>query len=105
VSTDIAARLAREAEHYEEHYNDPESNPAPGRRRGGGPPPRLLTIRLSADQHEHLAREAAARDLPVSTFARNALMDSIAQSETPAVAAQLEDALRHVLKPELLRTA
>jgi hypothetical protein len=103
--TTLSDDLAREAEHYEQHYHDSESHPAPGRRRVGGPPPRLLTLRLSAQQYDQVATAAAANDLPVSTLARNILMDGISSSSTLLPLARLEEALRQVLRPDLLRTS
>jgi hypothetical protein len=105
MSTDIATLLAKESEYIENHYNDPEPDPLPSdiqeTRRGTSAAPRLLTIRLTAEQYERVAAAAALRDLPVSTLARNALMGAIEQE--PSVASQVETALRQILKPELLR--
>jgi len=103
MRTDLVNRLADEAIHYEEQYNDSEQNPEMGHRRSDGRAPKLLTIRLTAEQYDQVAKAAAEADLPVSTFARNALMDAIAPRSNPAVIAQVEDALRQLLRPELLR--
>jgi len=105
VNKEFLNMLDAEAEHYEENYYNetPTSNPEPGVRRGNGAAPRLLTIRLSADQYEQVAEAAKTADLPVSTYARNGLMATIAQQHAPNVVAALEDALRQTLKPELLR--
>jgi hypothetical protein len=75
-------------------------------------------VRLSADQYKQVAAAARARDLPVSTLARNALMAQTSQipdgvnrrtqaspSEPAVVQAALEEALRQILKPELLKSS
>lgn len=105
MSGKIADLLASEAEHYEEHYNDPDSeaDSKPGHRRAAGAAPRLLTIRLTQEQYREIAVAAEASDLPVSTFARNVLMAGVAEAEESAVERSLAQALRKVLKPELLR--
>lgn len=95
--------IAEESAHYEAHYNDPETDPPPARRRSDGAAPRLLTIRLSAAQYERVASAAEANDLPVSTLARNALMSFVSAEGKPDLATQVESALRQILKPELLR--
>jgi len=103
TNSSIVKLIAEEAEHYEAHYNDPNQNQDPGNRRVSGAPPRLLTIRLTADQYERVADAAKQADLPVSTLARNALMSAITAQTNTVFSNQIEETLRQVLRPELLR--
>ena len=101
----IGKFLAQEADHYEANYRDGLDNmPVEGKRRTPGPAPRLLTVRLTAEQYAQIAQAAQQADLPVSTYARSALLEQVTVPSAPLVT-QMENALRHVLKPELLRAA
>ncbi|WP_349826732.1 hypothetical protein [Brevibacterium litoralis] len=105
----IEERLRNASEEAEERRHellpDPLPNDVSATRRTGDAAPKLLTVRLSADQHARLAAAAAERDLPVSTLARTLLMEALDGGTSSAVEAALVHALKENLRPDLLRSA
>lgn len=87
------------------HTSLPED--ATGVRRNDGPAPRVLSVRLTSEQYQRLVAEAEARDLPVSTMARLAILESLDQSTRPASGpidlTAMTTALREVIRPEFLK--
>lgn len=106
-NTSIEALLAEVAEESEAHRHDPLPEDTVGRRRTDGPPPRVLSVRLTEAQYQRLAAAAADRDLPVSTMARLAILEHLDQNTRPASGpidlATVTNALREVIRPEFLK--
>lgn len=80
-----------------------------GVRRGEGPPPRVLSVRLTDQQYQRLVAAATGRDLPISTMARLAILEHPDASGRP-VSGQIDlaavtEALREVVRPEFLKNS
>lgn len=67
----------------------------------------MLSVRLTAEQYERLVELASARDLPVSTLARLAVLEHLDSTVRPASGpidlTAVTAALREVIRPEFLR--
>jgi hypothetical protein len=105
--TNIEALLAEVSEEAEARRHDPLPETAVGTRRSPGPSPRVLSVRLTAEQYDRLAAAAATLDLPVSTMARLAILEHLDQPTRPASGpidlTAVTAALREVIRPEFLR--
>ena len=100
--------LMTEVSHESEaRRHDPLPDDAVGVRRADKPAPRVLSVRLTADQYDRLAAIAAARDLPVSTMARLAILETLDQQARPSSGpidlTTVTAALREVIRPEFLK--
>ncbi|MBD8079657.1 hypothetical protein IF651_11375 [Cellulosimicrobium arenosum] len=94
------------AEESEARRHDALPGDAVGSRRTGGDPPKVLSVRLTAEQHDRLAALAATRDLPISTMARLAILETLDSQHAapgPVDTAVITEALREVIRPEFLR--
>ncbi|GAB4084052.1 hypothetical protein GCM10028784_06820 [Myceligenerans cantabricum] len=104
--TDLLTQVAEESE---ASRHDPLPETAVGVRRGEGPAPRVLSVRLSDEQYQRLTAAAAHRDLPVSTMARLAILEQLDAQTRPASGPidlnTVADALREVLRPEFLKAS
>lgn len=91
----------------EARRHDSLPDDAVGSRKRGDSAPRVLSVRLTADQYENLVRVATARDLPVSTMARLAILEHLDAAARPVSApvdlTAVTAALREVIRPEFLR--
>ena len=76
-------------------------------RRGGGPAPKVLSVRLADKQYQRLVAAASSRDLPVSTMARLAILEQLDASARlvsgPIDLTAVTEALREVIRPEFLK--
>ncbi|WP_369370821.1 hypothetical protein AB1046_18820 [Promicromonospora sp. Populi] len=103
----IEKLLEEVAEESEARRHDPLPDDAVGARRSEAAAPKVLSVRLSAQQYDVLAAAAAQRDLPVSTMARLAILEGLAQATRPTVeiisANVVATALREVIRPEFLK--
>jgi hypothetical protein len=106
-NTSIETLLAQVAEESEARRHDPLPDSATGQRRTDGPPPRVLSVRLTDAQYQRLVSAAADRDLPVSTMARLAILEHLDQSARPVSGpidlTAVTKALRDVIRPEFLK--
>lgn len=100
----LAARIAEEVQASERAY-ETEMRDTPARAHTittrGHARTRTLQVRLNDDELAALEARAAEQGIPVSTLARSILLGTHANDVTTA----LEDALRHALRPDLLRSA
>ncbi|WP_265522745.1 hypothetical protein [Oerskovia flava] len=99
--------LVEVGEESEAVRHRPLPDDAVGVRRGDGAAPRVLSVRLTAPQYARLAAAAEARDLPVSTMARLAILEQLDDADRPASSpielTTVAAALREVIRPEFLR--
>ncbi|PUB30305.1 hypothetical protein C8K30_102687 [Promicromonospora sp. AC04] len=103
----IEKLLEEVAQESEARRHDPLPDDAVGTRRSDGVAPKVLSVRLSAQQYDALAAAAAQRDLPVSTMARLAILEGLAQPARSTAevisASAVASALREVIRPEFLK--
>ncbi|MFC8799848.1 hypothetical protein ACFT2C_19100 [Promicromonospora sp. NPDC057138] len=103
---DLLTEVSQESE---ARRHDPLPDDAVGVRRDDKPAPRVLSVRLTADQYDRLAALAAGRDLPVSTMARLAILETLDQQARPASGpidlTTMTAALREVIRPEFLKAS
>ena len=103
----IEELLAEVSQESEARRHDPLPDDAVGVRQDDRPAPRVLSVRLTAEQYDLLAAAAAVRDLPVSTMARLAILEALDQQARPASGpidlSTVTAALREVIRPEFLK--
>lgn len=103
----IEELLVEVSEESEARRHDSLPDDAAGVRQDDRPAPRVLSVRLTADQYDRLVSAAAARDLPVSTVARLAILESLDQQARPVSGpidlTTMAAALREVIRPEFLK--
>lgn len=103
----IEEPLTEVSQESEARRHDPLPDDAVGVRRDDKPAPKVLSVRLTADQYDRLVALAATRDLAVSTMARLAILETLDQHARPASGpidlTTMTAALREVIRPEFLK--
>ncbi|MDR0483587.1 MAG: hypothetical protein LBH13_10635 [Cellulomonadaceae bacterium] len=92
--------IATEAEYSEQHRHDPLPEGVSPSRTGAGAT--VLSVRLTKNQYSELRDRAIHEGLPTSTFAKTLILSGLGDKTEPGVVEAVEQAIRHILKPELL---